>query len=117
MIAVIPARMIYPFIFITSFVAAHALRQTLFDMGVMLFFGVVGYVFKRLDFSAPAFIIAFILGEGAEQAVRQSMMLSGGGPLIFFERPIALVFFAIGLLVIALRIQQPRRAANVEAGS
>lgn len=108
MIAIIPARMIYPFIFITCFVAAYALRQAIFDMGLMLFFGVVGYVFKRLDFSAPAFIIAFILGSGAEQAMRQSMMLSDNGALIFLERPGALVFIAIGLVVISLRIRQLR---------
>lgn len=106
MIAVIPARMIYPFIFVTSFIATFALRQSPFDLVIMVIFGIVGYLMKKWDFSIPAFIIAFILGAGAEESLRQTMLLSEGGALIFFERPIALVFFAIGLLTIGLRLRK-----------
>ncbi len=109
MIAVIPAQMIYPFIFITCFVASYALRQALFDLVVMAFFGVVGYVMKKFQFSIPAFIIAFILAGGAERSLRQAMMLDDSGALIFFERPIALAFFAIGILTIILRARHLRR--------
>lgn len=109
MIAVVPARMIYPFIFITSFVAAYALRQAIFDMALMLVFGVVGYLMKRFDFSVPAFIIAFILGSGAENALRQSMMMDDGGALIFLQRPIALGFILLGIVAIVVRYRQLRR--------
>ncbi len=113
-IAVVPAQMIYPFIFITCFVASYALRQALFDLVVMTFFGVVGYVMKKFQFSIPAFIIAFILAGGAERSLRQAMMLDDGGALIFFERPIALAFFAIGILTIVLRARQLRRQEAAE---
>lgn len=118
MIALVPARMIYPFIFVTCYVAAFALRQALFDMVLVTIFGVVGYIMKRLEFSIPAFIIAFILGAGAETALRQSMMLHDSGAMIFFDRPIALFFFAIGFIAIYLRVRQGRRsaAAAVAAG-
>jgi putative tricarboxylic transport membrane protein len=79
------------------------------DLAVMLVFGFVGYGMKKFDFSIPAFIIAFILAEGAEQALRQTMMLSDGGVLIFLERPIALAFFALGILTVVLRMRQLRR--------
>jgi len=115
MIAVVPAQMIYPFIFITCFVASYALRQALFDLAVMLFFGIVGYVMKRLEFSVPAFIIAFILAGGAERSLRQAMMMDDNGALIFLERPIALAFFAIGILTIILRVRQQRRQLSMEA--
>jgi putative tricarboxylic transport membrane protein len=110
MIAIVPARMIYPFIFITCFVAAYALRQALFDMGMVVFFGIVGFILKRFEFSIPAFIIAFILGDGAERSLRQSMMLDDSGAMIFFDRPLALLFFAIGILTIVWRIHQMRRS-------
>jgi putative tricarboxylic transport membrane protein len=109
LIAMVPAQLVYPFIFITCFVAAFALRQTMSDLAVMLVFGIVGYGMKKFDFSIPAFIIAFILAEGAEQALRQTMMLSDGGVLIFLERPIALAFFALGILTVVLRMRQLRR--------
>jgi len=109
MIAVVPAQMIYPFIFITCFVAAYALRQALFDLVVMMFFGMVGYVMKKAEFSIPAFIISFILASGAERSLRQAMMMDDNGAMIFFERPIALAFFAIGILTIVLRARQLRR--------
>ena len=114
MIAVVPAQMIYPFIFITCYVAAYALRQALFDLAVMTFFGVVGFVMKKINFSIPAFIIAFILAGGAERALRQAMMMDDSGALIFFERPIALIFFAIGFLTIILRVRQLRRQEAVQ---
>jgi putative tricarboxylic transport membrane protein len=109
MIAVVPAQMIYPFIFITCFVAAYALRQALFDLLVMTCFGVVGYLMKKANFSIPAFIIAFILAGGAETSLRQAMMMDDDGAMIFFERPIALAFFALGILTVVLRARQLRR--------
>lgn len=109
MIAVVPAQMIYPFIFITCFVAAYALRLALFDLALMTFFGVVGFLMKKFNFSIPAFIIAFILGDGAERSLRQAMMLDDSGALIFFERPLALMFFAFGFLAVFYRYRQLRR--------
>jgi len=109
MIAVVPMQMIYPFIFITCFVASYALRQALFDLVVMVCFGVVGYLMKKFTFSVPAFIIAFILAPGAERSLRQAMMMDDNGAMIFLDRPIALAFFAIGILTIVLRVRQQRR--------
>ena len=104
--------MIYPFIFITSVVAVYALRNTLFDVAVMFLFGFVGYFFKKFDYSLPAFIIAFILGPGAERALRQSLLLSTEGPWIFVERPLALFFITLALLVIGVRVYQSARRAS-----
>ena len=108
-IALVPAQMIYPFIFVICYVAGYALRQALFDLALMTLFGVVGYLMKRFAFSVPAFVIAFILGSGAETSLRQAMMLDDSGLFVFFQRPIALMFFGFGLLVIVLRIRQLRR--------
>lgn len=108
-IAMIPAQMIYPLIFVICYVAAYALRQALFDLALMTLFGLVGFLMKRFDFSIPAFVIAFILGGGAETSLRQAMMLDDAGAMVFFQRPVALIFFGLGLLTIFLRIRQIRR--------
>ena len=101
--------MIYPLIFVVCYVAAYALRQALFDLAMVTFFGLVGYLMKRFDFSIPAFVISFILGSGAETSLRQSMMMDDSGAMIFFDRPIALMFFALGILAIVLRARQLKR--------
>jgi len=105
-IALVPAQVIYPMIFVICYVAAYALRQALFDLALMTLFGIVGYLMKRFDFSVPAFVISFILGSGAETSLRQAMMLDDSGAFVFFHRPIALIFFAFGFLAIFLRIRQ-----------
>lgn len=109
LIAVVPAQMIYPFIFVTCFVATYAVRNALFDLILMVLFGLVGLLMKTFKFSIPAFIIAFILGDGAERSLRQAMMLDDSGALIFFQRPLALFFFALGFLAIYYRLRQVRR--------
>ena len=108
-IAKVPVRVIYPFIFITSIVAVYALRNTLFDVGMMFLFGFVGYFFKKFDYSLPAFIIAFILGPGAERALRQALLLSEDGVMIFLQRPIAVLFILLAVVVISVRIYQSMR--------
>ena len=95
---------IYPFIFLTAFIAAYSARSSLFDVGVALAFGVIGYLMRRFDFSAPAFIIAFVLAKGAEEAFRQSLLLSDNGMLIFVERPVSVAFLLVGVAVVGVRM-------------
>lgn len=94
---------IYPFIFLTAIIASYSARSSQFDVGVALVFGLVGYLMRRFGFSAPAFIIAFVLAKGAEEAFRQSLLLSDNGMLIFVERPIALSFLLLGGIAISAR--------------
>ncbi|MDA0655063.1 MAG: tripartite tricarboxylate transporter permease [Proteobacteria bacterium] len=108
----LPMRVIYPYIFLTSIVAVYALRNTLFDVMMMFIFGFVGYFFKKFDYSLPAFIIAFILGPGAERALRQALLLHNDGAMIFLERPLAMFFIALAILVISIRIWQTSRAGR-----
>jgi putative tricarboxylic transport membrane protein len=115
-IACIPPRLIYPFIFLTAFIASYSARQSLFDIGIALAFGVVGYIMRRISYSAPAFIIAFILAPGAEMAFRQTLLMSDSGIWIFLKRPFAIAFMAIGLTVLigrSLAVLRRKRLAEV----
>ena len=58
---------------------------------------------RRYGFSAAAFVISFILAPGAEQALRQSLRMSGDDIGIFLERPIAMVFLGIGIFALFAR--------------
>jgi putative tricarboxylic transport membrane protein len=82
----------------------------------MCAFGIIGYLMRKVAFSPPAFIISFILARGAEEALRQSLLLSESGAFIFFERPLALIFFGIGLSVIAFRLRTVFKTRKVKLG-
>lgn len=112
----IPTNVLYPLIFLTSFVAAYSARGSMFDVTVMTVAGFVGWLMRKYEFNIAAFVISFVLAKGAEETFRQSMLMSDGGALIFVERPIAALFLAIGLLAMAFRIRGILREQRVAKG-
>lgn len=112
LIMYMPERIIYPFIFITAFVASYSARSSVFDVAVMIAFGFIGYIMRRYEFSPAAFIIAFVLGQSAEEAFRQSLVLTDNGIWIFLERPVALSFMGVGFAVMLFRAVQKRRSKD-----
>ena len=82
----------------------------------MLLFGVIGYVFKKLDYPLAPLVLALVLGDLAENALRQSLIMSQGSLLILFERPISGAISAVAVLFFALPLLQRyfRRARKPE---
>lgn len=111
----IPVNILYPVIMLTAVMSAYVSRGSLFDVGVMILFGFIGWGMKRFDFNPAAFVISFVLAGGAEEAFRQSLRLSDSGLLIFITRPIALAFLLIGIAVVIYRVRSLR--AKPEAPS
>jgi len=103
LITAMQPKYVYPFIFATAFVAAYSAANSLFDVYVMTFFGIVGHLMRRFGYSAPAFVIAFVLGRGAEETLRQSLLLTDSGFRIFLERPVCLAFLVVAVGVFAWR--------------
>ena len=112
----IPTQVLYPLIFLTTFVAAYAARGSLFDVTVMTFAGFGGWLMRKYDFNVAAFVISFVLAKGAEETFRQAMLMSDGGALIFIERPIALAFLLIGLAAMAFRIRGIMKERRIAQG-
>jgi putative tricarboxylic transport membrane protein len=121
MIAILPTQYLYPFIFMTALAASYSSRASIWDVGFALLFGVIGYAMRRTNFSAAAFIIAFVLTSSMEEAFRQSMIISDTGILVFmtFEYQgkfsYAPIFLLIGLGVVLMRFWQTYRARGSEA--
>ena len=86
---------VFPVVSILCVVGSYAVQNSLFDVKTMLFFGVLGYFMRKYTFPVPPFLIAFILGPMVEERLRQSLMISGGSPDIFFSSPISLIFIAL----------------------
>ena len=108
-VALVPIRLIYPYIFLTCFVSAFSNRANVFDVYVMVAAGFLGYLMRKNGYSTAAFIIAFVLARGAEEAFRQSLLLSNDAAWVFLQRPVAIAFFAIGALILGSRIWQNLR--------
>jgi putative tricarboxylic transport membrane protein len=108
-IAVLPTQYLYPFIFMISLAASYSSRASIWDVGFAILFGVIGYGMRRTNFSAAAFIIAFVLTASMEEAFRQSMIISNSGVLVFFKFEYmgkfsyAPIFLMIGALVVGFR--------------
>lgn len=111
----IPTDVLYPIIFLTSFIAAYASRGNLFDVLVMVIAGFGGWLMKRYEFNPAAFVISFVLAGGAEETFRQSLLLSDHGVLIFVTRPVALAFLLLGIFAVFIRARSLTRQAREAA--
>jgi putative tricarboxylic transport membrane protein len=83
---------------------------------LLALFGLLGYAFRKLAVPAAPMLMAFVLGPMAENALRQSLVLSRNSPLIFVQRPISAVILAVAvLLTLAVAIGGVRRRLRVPA--
>jgi putative tricarboxylic transport membrane protein len=80
----IPFSIIAPVILVICAIGAYTVHQSMFDVWMMLIFGVVGYVFKKLGYPLAPLVLALVLGDRAEDSFRQSMLLSQGDMRILF---------------------------------
>src|ERR671914_1660042 len=85
----IPFAILTPLIIVICAVGSYAVNNSMIDIWYMLLFGVVGYIFKKLDYPLAPLVLALVLGDLAESSLRQSLIMSGGSIGIFFVRPIA----------------------------
>ncbi|MET7994394.1 tripartite tricarboxylate transporter permease [Amycolatopsis sp. NPDC005232] len=109
----VPYWVLYPAILVLAVVGVYSIRSSMFDVALLAVFGVVGYVFRKLGVPAAPMLMAFVLGPMAENAVRQSLVLSKNSPLIFVQRPIAAVILGVAVLAaIALAVTGRRRRAT-----
>ncbi len=107
----IQPKILLPIILVVTTFGTYAATRQFFDIGVLFVFGIIGYGMRRLGFSPIPMLIAFLLGQILEDGIRRSLLMSGGDPLIFVERPISLAFIAMAMLALVLLVRGalPRR--------
>ncbi|HEY1236273.1 MAG TPA: tripartite tricarboxylate transporter permease [Candidatus Binatia bacterium] len=103
----IPFAMLTPLIVVLCAIGSYAVHNSMLDIWYMLIFGVVGYVFKKLDYPLAPLVLALVLGDMAENALRQSLIMSQGSLIIFVDRPIAGAITAVALLFFLMPIIGP----------
>jgi putative tricarboxylic transport membrane protein len=96
----IPYGILGPVILLLSFLGAYSVRNSMFDVGVSLVFGAIGYFLRKYQWPLAPLLLAFILGPLLEKYLLQSLSMSGGSPLIFFQRGLSLaLILAAGVLL------------------
>lgn len=88
------------FALLITMAGVFSVNNNVFDMWVVLVFGVIGWLMKKTGFEPGPLVLAFVLGPILEQAFRQSMLISHGDPLVFFTRPLSGTI--LGVLIVAL---------------
>jgi putative tricarboxylic transport membrane protein len=107
----VPYTILMALIVVFCITGAYAQNNRLWDVGQMLVFGVLGYLMRKLDYSPAALTLALVLGPLAERALRQSLIISETGVLIFFTRPISAVLMVVGLAAVAVPVTRAVRGA------
>jgi TctA family transporter len=115
----VPYRMLYPAILLFCCVGVYSLSNSPFDVMQTAVFGVVGYIWVKLECEPAPLILGFILGPLMEENLRRAMLLSRGDATVFFQRPISLTMLLIAafllVVVLAPTVRKKRDEAFVEA--
>ena len=96
----IPFSIVAPVILVICAIGAYTVHSSMFDVWLMIIFGVMGYVFKKLDYPLAPLVLALVLGDRAEDAFRQSMLGSGGEMSVFFSNGLVGTITALALLML-----------------
>lgn len=96
----IPYPILFPLIILFCLIGVYSLNSKTSEIGLMLLFGIVGYLMKKFKFDGAPLILAMVLGPQMDKSLRQSLLMSGGSPQIFFDSTICLVVFAIVAIVL-----------------
>jgi putative tricarboxylic transport membrane protein len=92
----VPYRVLFPLIILFTIIGSYSVNNSIFDVALMVGFGILGYILRKFDFEATPLIMAFVLGPILEESLRQSLLLSRGSLDIFISRPYSLAFLLLG---------------------
>jgi len=111
----LPAYVLYPAIFGISIIGVYSVSSSLFDAWMLAVFGLLGYGMRRLDYPAAPLILGFVLGDGMERALRQSLMMSQGDLSILVFRPISATMLLLTVLILVAPLFKKANAWRVRA--
>jgi TctA family transporter len=111
----VPYRMLYLSILLFCAIGVYTVNNSAFDILMAALFGLVGYVFVRLECEPAPLILGFVLGPLMEDNLRRALRISAGDPMIFVERPISLGLLSAALVLLVLVALPAIRSKRQEA--
>jgi putative tricarboxylic transport membrane protein len=97
----IPFSVIAPIIIVICAIGSYTVHNSMFDVWMMLVFGVAGYLFKKLQYPLAPMVLAIVLGDRAESSFRQAMLVSQGDMTIFFQNKLVGGMTGLALILLA----------------
>ncbi len=111
----VPYHRLYPAILIFSAIGVFSLNNASFDVYLMAFFGLFGYIAAKLDLEPAPMLLGFIIGPMMEEYLRRALTLSRSDPMTFLERPISAAMLAVAGLALMVVLSPVLRKKREEA--
>jgi putative tricarboxylic transport membrane protein len=100
----VPYRLLFPSIMVFCAIGIYSTNSLSFDVYLAALFGVLGIVWRILEFSPIPVMLGFVLGPMLEENLRRALQVSNGNPMVFVTRPISLVFIVITVLILIVMV-------------
>ena len=114
----VPYHFLFPIIIVFCCIGVFSLNNSSFDVFLMAAFGLLGYIFRKLDAEPAPMLLAFILGPMMEEFLRRTLLLSNGNPFVLVSRPISAAMLAVALVLLVIvlspAVSKKRQAAFQE---
>jgi len=108
----VPYRLLYPAILVFCCIGIYSLQNNVFDILLAVVFGILGWIFVKLECEPAPLLLGFILGPLMEENLRRALLLSRGDPTVFFTRPLSLTLLVVAgalLVIVALPMVKKKR--------
>ena len=116
-VVVIPSSVLVPVLIIIVSLGAYSLRNFVFDVFLLYFFGMIGWFFRRYNFALVSFMIGLFLGRQLDEEIIRFIVLFGNTPADVLDRPIALAFILLTVLVIVFQLVSLFKTRSRNRGS
>jgi putative tricarboxylic transport membrane protein len=101
-VTLVPYKLLFPLIVVIILLGTYSINNSLWDVFMTIFFGVIGYFLKKMNIPIAATLLTFVLGSQIEMSLFQSLSISQNGLLIFFQRPISMAFLSIAIIAVII---------------
>ncbi len=95
----VPYKLLFPIVLAVAIVGSYSVNNSMFDVGAMILFGILGYFLKKVEIPLAPVVLTFVLGRLIEDSLLQSLTLFRGDFMLIFSRPIAGTLLVLSLLI------------------
>ncbi len=106
----IPYAILTPFIILISIIGSYSLNNSMLDVFITIFFGLVGYWLRKMKYPLAPLVVAIVLGDSTERTFRQSLIASGGSPGIFVGSPVGAILLALAVALLLVPLVRTLRS-------
>lgn len=113
----VPTKILSPIIVVFCFAGAYSIKDSMFDVGVAVIFGIIAYFMEKFDFSTIPVLLGIVLGGLTEKNFRRSIIISNGSWKIFFTRPFSIIFIILIILAVTMIIRSNIQKRKIQKKS